>query len=63
MVFKLGMTVCMTYIIILMLVSMTLTLMQGHSVSAEANKHKNSIELSRQAINMLGLILFHMTLT
>ena len=46
MVFKLGMTVelCMAYTLIL--VSMTMTLMQGHSGSAEAKQ--TSVELSRQ---------------
>ena len=64
MAFKLGMTVDLRMAYILLLFSMTLTLMQGHSCSAE---EKNvSVELSRQlckAIVMLSSILFHMTLT
>ena len=55
MAFKLGMTVdlYMAYYIY-MLVSMTVTLMQGHSGSAEAKIVKLSRQLSKQqALNLL----------
>ena len=50
--FKLGMTVDLWMPYLLMLVSMTLTLMQGHSGSAKAKNQRCMLSATKQAISI-----------
>ena len=53
MVFKLGVTVDLCIVYMLMVVSMTLTLMQGHSGLAEEKSQRWIIWTTKQAISIL----------
>ena len=45
---------CMPYELMLVLMILTLTLMQGHSGSAKANNHHCMLSATKQAINING---------